>query len=212
MSPLADLFAGDRRIALHVGCGLQGREVLPSLNFDTDWREVRLDIDPGVKPDIVGSIIDLAGVPDASVSMVFSKHNLEHVESHQVPLVLASFFRVLRPEGFAVLRTPDMAALARLILERGLEATFMTTTTDGGYEIAPIDAIFGSRVCIERGMTYMAHRTGFTGDSMRQHLLRAGFETVKINHWTGRCELGAIALKRDIGNLYHGLAGAPKTP
>lgn len=198
------IFGGDRKIILHVGCGTQGKEALPKLDFEKTWQEVRLDIDPGVKPDIVGSIIDLAGVPDCSVSMVFSKHNLEHVEGHQVPMVLSSFFRVLKPEGFAVIRTPDMTALARKILERGLETTIMTSVADDGsnLSIATIDAIYGSRVYIERGMTYMAHRTGFTGDSMRQHLLRAGFEAVKINHWAERSELGAIALKRASGNLY----------
>lgn len=33
----------------------------------SDWKEIRLDIDPANEPDIVGSMLDMAAVADASV-------------------------------------------------------------------------------------------------------------------------------------------------
>ena len=47
---LPKLFANDAiQDVLHVGCGDYVREKLPPV-FRTGWREIRLDIDPGVNP------------------------------------------------------------------------------------------------------------------------------------------------------------------
>jgi len=45
---------------LHVGCGPK-RKDQTTRGFNTpDWAELHLDIDPSVKPDIVGTMLDMA--------------------------------------------------------------------------------------------------------------------------------------------------------
>lgn len=192
------LFNDDRRILLHVGCGTESRDALPRLDYDNIWREVRLDINPSVNPDIISSITDLSGVPDNSVSIVFSKHNIEHLEAHDVPKALASFFRVLKPEGFTIIRTPDLAQVAQLILSKGLDTQIMTAY---GHPVTPLDIVYGLRGAIAEGNSFMAHRTGFTPETLRDQLIAAGFESVQMSR-RPKYELGAIAQKVRQGNLF----------
>jgi hypothetical protein len=63
------------RVVLHVGCG-ECEELHPTFRAP-GWREVRLDIDPEVQPDIVASIVSMPMVPSGSVDAVYSSHNLE---------------------------------------------------------------------------------------------------------------------------------------
>src|ERR1700675_4069636 len=87
---------------LHVGCGPQNQASIQK-GFNTpDWEEVRLDIDPDVNPDVVGTITDMEKVASSSMDAVFSSHNLEHIFPHEVPMALAEFKRVLKPDGFVV--------------------------------------------------------------------------------------------------------------
>src|SRR5882724_3187896 len=102
---------------LHVGCGHAGK-AQTTKGFDTlDWREVRLDIDPAVRPDIVGSMTDMAAVPDGAMDAVFSSHNIEHLYPFETPVALAEFLRVMRPDGFAVITCPDLRSVAALVVE-----------------------------------------------------------------------------------------------
>src|SRR4051794_39138949 len=56
-----------QKTVLHVGCGQYSPEKLHPHFRGPGWQEVRLDIDPGVKPDIVCSITDMSAVPSESV-------------------------------------------------------------------------------------------------------------------------------------------------
>jgi predicted SAM-dependent methyltransferase len=63
-------------------------------HFDSRWpprrrQELRLDIDASVAPDIVATMTDMSRVADASVDAVFSSHNIEHLDPHEVPVALA---------------------------------------------------------------------------------------------------------------------------
>jgi len=100
--------------ALHVGCGPAS---LPDHVFPPSvWRETRLDIDPAVAPDVVASIVDLP-FSSGAYAAVYSSHNLEHLAPHEVPQALAEFFRVLMPNGFAMVSVPDMGLAAARIAE-----------------------------------------------------------------------------------------------
>ena len=58
---------------LHVGCGPQ-RKQGTTKGFNTDdWKELRLDIDESVQPDIVGTMTDMSRVSDASVDALFTQ-------------------------------------------------------------------------------------------------------------------------------------------
>lgn len=101
---------------LHVGCGTYSVERLHSAFRGPNWQEIRVDIDPAVKPDIQASITDLRKhVLDASVDAIWSSHNIEHLYDHEVDSALREFVRVLRPEGFALITCPDLEAIAKLI-------------------------------------------------------------------------------------------------
>jgi predicted SAM-dependent methyltransferase len=74
---------------LHGGCGLK-RKGRATAGFNHPiWMELRLDIDESVQPDIVGTMLDMSAVPDASVDAIDSSHNNEHLCPHEVPQALA---------------------------------------------------------------------------------------------------------------------------
>ena len=55
------------------------------------------------------------GIPSESVDPVYSSHNIEHLYPHEVPLALAEFLRVLKPDGFFVVTCPDLKSDCKLI-------------------------------------------------------------------------------------------------
>jgi protein O-GlcNAc transferase len=116
-------------------------------------------------------------VPDRSVDAVFSHHNIEHVFAHEVPQALAEFLRVLRPGGLALIATPDLQALGRVIAAGRLEETLYRAPVG---DIAALDVVYGLRRDIESGREYMAHRTGFTGRTLARRLNAAGFVQIQI--------------------------------
>jgi SAM-dependent methyltransferase len=140
------------------------------------WQEVRFDIDPQAKPDIVGTIADMSKlIPSKSFDSVWSSHSLEHLYAHEVPAALAEFRRILRADGFALITAPDIESIASLILEHGLDHVAYTSPMG---PITPHDMLFGHSASIQRGAIFMAHNTGFTCGSLGQHLLDAGFPVV----------------------------------
>ena len=196
---------------LHVGCGHQGKEALPPLDFENEWREVRVDIDPGVNPDVIDDIRTLATIPDGSAHYLFSKHNLEHLEFHDVPRCLANFYRVLDDTGFLIIRTPNLEQVCRAILEVGVEKNLYTANINGERNpVMPMDILFGASWEIEKGNHFMAHRTAFTAKNLEQKLRDAGFEHVDIKPAEASYELLAVAVKKIDGNVYWPLRG--KTP
>lgn len=105
------------KTVLHVGCGPKRADKLHPLFRAADWREVRVDIDPAVKPEIVASIVAMPQIANDSVDAVWSSHNLEHLYAHEVPLALREFLRVLRPGGFVLLTMPNLQKLAKFIAQ-----------------------------------------------------------------------------------------------
>lgn len=92
---------------LHVGCGPAYKDRTTRAFIPPDWNELRFDINEKANPDIVGTMLDMSDVADASVDAVFSSHNIEHLYPHEVPLALAEFKRVLKEDGFVVIACPD---------------------------------------------------------------------------------------------------------
>jgi ubiquinone/menaquinone biosynthesis C-methylase UbiE len=141
------------------------------------WREVRLDINPAVQPDIVASMTDLSPIESESVDAIWSSHNVEHLEAHEVPLALAEFRRVLCPTGFAFITLPDLQSVARLVVEDKLtEPAYVSPAGP----ITPLDIIYGHIASIAAGNRFMAHRTGFTAKTLAAVLKRAGFAEVNV--------------------------------
>jgi SAM-dependent methyltransferase len=160
------------RLVLHVGCGPLDHYTLHERFRGPEWHEVRLDIDPGVRPDILASISDMSPVASASYDAVFSHHNIEHVFAHEVPGVMAEFLRVLRPGGEALISTPDLQAVAAEIAKGRLHERLYRAEVG---DISALDIVYGLQSDIEGGREYMAHRTGFTIRTLGVALKRAGF-------------------------------------
>lgn len=136
---------------------------------------MRLDIDAGVSPDIIGTMTDMSAVADASVDAIFSSHNIEHLYPHEVGTALKEFLRVLKPDGFLVVTCPDLQEVCRLIAEdKLLEPAY---TAPAG-PIAPLDILYGHRPPMARGNLYMAHRCGFTEKVLIGTLRACGFASV----------------------------------
>ena len=160
---------------LHVGCGPKHKDQT-TRGFNTpEWSELRLDIDASVTPDIIGTMTDMSAVADQSVDAIFSSHNIEHLYPHEVPLALAEFRRVLKPDGFALITCPDLQEVCRLIAEDKL--TEPAYTSPAG-PIAPLDILYGHRPALAAGNLYMAHRCGFTQKVLTATLQATGFAMV----------------------------------
>jgi SAM-dependent methyltransferase len=169
---------------LHVGCGHYTQADLPPPFSQPPWQEIRLDIDPGTRPDILASITDLSAVPSHSVQAVWSSHNLEHLYAHEVPRALSEFARVLAPAGFVVITLPNLTAVAEAILKVGLTKPVQDTPAGA---VTPLDMLYGYRPFLERGNPFMGHRTGFTAESLTEALRGAGFAGIatvaSANSW-----------------------------
>jgi len=159
---------------LHVGCGQKTIKNTTKGFNDDSWIETRFDIDPKVRPDIIGSMTDMTNIGDSEFDALFSSHNIEHLFPTDVPIALGEFRRILKPKGFLVLTCPDLQSVCELVAEDKL--------TEPAYEspsgpIAPIDIIYGHRASIARGNHFMAHRCGFTEKVLQATTSEAGFST-----------------------------------
>jgi hypothetical protein len=164
-----------RKILLHVGCGGADRTSAgPGFQSDV-WREVRLDIDPLARPDILGTILDMSGVPDFAVDAVFSSHTLEHLYAHETPQALQEMQRVLKPNGIVLATVPDLQAAAQMIAEDRLFAPAYESPSG---TITPFDIVFSYRAFVGRDRPYMAHHSGFTLSTLVSAFKEEGYQSV----------------------------------
>ena len=154
------------KTVLNVGCGYPLRQRLHRHFHGPEWREIRLDA-------------------------IWSSHNLEHLQRHEVPLALAEFIRVLKPHGLLLLTLPDLRQVAQLVAEDRLEDQAYTSLSG---PITPLDMIFGHTASLTRGNPFMAHRTGFTARTLHKVLIEAGFVEITLRQG-GSFDLWATAYK-----------------
>ena len=163
---------------LNVGAGpIAVRGLHPG--FDRSrWREIRLDIDWRAKPDLVGSVVAMQDlVEDASIDAVWCSHSLEHLAAHDVVTALRECRRILKPDGFALVTSPDLSAIAKLICDQGVDE--MAYMSPAG-PITPLDMLFGHGPSIKDGSVFMAHKTGFTVESLGRRAAEAGFAEARV--------------------------------
>lgn len=166
-----------QKLLLHVGCGFPDPNKLPQPFRSPEWREIRLDIDPAVHPDLLGSITNLSAVATNSVDGVYSSHNLEHIYPHEVPTALSEFYRVLKPGGYALITLPDLRRVAEYVAQGKLEEPLYVSAAG---PIAAIDILYGYGYDLARGNHFMAHKTGFTAKTLAEKLRQAGFSQVEV--------------------------------
>ena len=179
------------KLVLNVGCGYPLNQRLHPHFQGPQWRELRLDIDPAVRPDILCSMTEMTPVADDAVDAVWSSHNLEHLYRHEVPRALGEFLRVLKPGGLLLLTLPDLQRVAEMIAADGLESEAYRSASG---PITPLDMIFGHGASLAQGHLFMAHKTGFTVTSLEHALNEAGFVGVQARRGDA-FDLWAVAYK-----------------
>ena len=176
---------------LHVGCASLNISDLKGFNNDK-WAEIRFDIDKNRNPDIIGTIVDLSLVETGSVDAVYSAYNLDHIYPHEVPIALKEFFRVLKNDGIAIIKCPDIQSVCEAIGKDKLLDVFYQSPVG---PITPIDILFGNRKAIAKGNEFMAKKGGFTYSVLDGALHQAGF----VIRYGGRVkngrELSVVAFK-----------------
>jgi SAM-dependent methyltransferase len=162
---------------LNAGCGPAEPDRLHRAFRNGAWQEVRMDIDPSVSPDIIGSLEDLGQIADKSFDAVYCSHSLEHLHSHDVVFAIRGIARILKPAGFALITTPDLEPIAALIAQGRAEDIAYQSPVG---PITALDMVYGHAASIAQGNLFMAHNTGFTEDRIARLLLEARFDEVLV--------------------------------
>jgi SAM-dependent methyltransferase len=185
--------ASRTRLVVNAGCGPRNGRQLPAM-FEA-WRQLRVDVDPALDPDVIADITDLSAIPSGSADAVWSAHCLEHLYVHQVGRALDEFHRVLRNDGFACIIVPDLQTIASYIVSDQLEKVLYESPAG---PITPHDVMFGLGAAVARGHVSMAHRCGFTPSAMLRHLHKSRFAEIVLRRRPS-LELAAVALKKATG-------------
>ena len=177
---------------LHVGCGDQNKSHLLGFNND-NWKEIRLDIDKNVNPDIVGTLTDMKLVETGSVDAVYSSHNIEHIFPHEVPIALREFYRVLKDDGIVVITCPDIQSVGEAVAQDKLFETLYESPIG---PVTAFDILYGHRETTAGGNVFMIHKGGFTYSTLNKALYDAGFETRCGARRTHAFDLYLVAFKQ----------------
>lgn len=209
------------KLLLHAGCGPAINK--PPSDFQA-YKEIRLDADRNVQPDIVASIVAMPMIKDGGFDAIFCSHTLEHLYSFEVALALREFARVLVRGGLLRIHVPDLQSIGgKLALDELDHVAYISPCGP----IAPIDMIYGHQGAIGAGNLFMAHKTGFTKGVMTRALERAGFGMVHVRRDSFEMEVnaqkcGPITIEADLEESpttstaktisKFGLATEPSTP
>ena len=171
------------------------------------YEHLLLDIDPKGSPDIVCDARMLATLSPGQFDAVYCSHNLEHYYRHEVPKVLSGILHVLKDDGFAQIKVPDLSEVMRVAVEQGLDIDDILYESSAG-PIMVLDVLYGYSVEIERSARdYYAHKTGFTPKSLMTALLKAGF--AKVYMGAGNLEINALAFKAEPAPITRALFNLP---
>jgi SAM-dependent methyltransferase len=185
--------AADTPCVLNVGGGSKSIRIPAHYN---GWQHLLLDVDPGGGVDLVCDARELLSQPSSLFDAVYCSHNLEHYYRHDALRVLRGFLHVLKPDGFAEIRVPDIRLVMRAMLEQSLDIDDVLYQS-GASPILVRDVIYGWHVEIERtGRDFYAHKTGFTARSLAAILEYAGFAQVVSVPAIGVYEARALAFKQ----------------
>jgi SAM-dependent methyltransferase len=176
------------RVLVNVGCGPRGSATLPS--YFATWRQLRVDVDPTVAPDIIADLTDLTPIRDGTADAVWAAHCIEHLYEHQVLIALAEFRRVLRLDGFVCVIVPDLQAVAQyFVADQSHESLYQSPAGP----VTPHDVFFGYGKAIASGRVSMAHRCGFTPGSLQRCFQRQPFGELVVRRRAADFELAAVA-------------------
>ena len=183
------------KILLNVGAGHpKSGARIPGAFQSSEWKEVRLDIDPANEPDVIGTMLDMSAVANESADALYSSHTIEHLYPNEIPQAMKEFLRVLKPQGYAVITCPDLQAAAEMIAQDKLMET--AYTTGSGMVVTPFDIVYSHREYTGRDKPYMAHHCGFTLKVLNATLSSNGFASVVGKRRARGLDLWVVATKQ----------------
>jgi SAM-dependent methyltransferase len=188
----------DRPSVLNVGGGSKQIPIPPHY---FGWNHLLRDIDPAGGPDIVCDARDLVSLEAGQFDAIYCSHNLEHYYQHDGAKVLRGFLHVLKPQGFAEIRVPDLRCVMKRLVATGMDIEDTLYVSPGG-PISVRDVIYGWGKQIEQsGVDFYAHKTGFTPASLRAVLEQTGFAKVFVGEIEEAFEIRALAFKTEPTDL-----------
>jgi len=120
---------------------------------------------PGPEVDYVGNCTNLSQFDDNCIDEVYASHIIEHLSyQEELPKALGHFYRILKPGGTLRISVPDLTILCRLYLNPDLDAASSRNI---------MRIIYGGQID-----SYDFHKVGFSWNSLRHFLRRAGFRDI----------------------------------
>ena len=103
------------------------------------------------------------------------------------------FFRILKNDGIAIIKCPDIQSVCEAVAKDKLLEPFCNSPIGPIY---PIDILFGNRKAVAKGNSFMAKKGGFTYSALDSAFQQAGF----VARYGGRVkngrELSLVAFKQ----------------
>lgn len=146
---------------LHIGCA----DVRLPGYVNIDCRETSAT-------DIVSPAWDIRGVPPGTVSEIYSRHMLEHLDPDDASKALVHWHSLLAPDGVIHVIVPDIEFHAKQLL--GLEESKFPDQMQHAHA-----GFWGWRVESRGGSREDAHRWGYTIATLSKELALAGFHNIR---------------------------------
>jgi hypothetical protein len=180
------------RRVLNVG---GGNKKIPIPPHYAGWEHVLLDINPALGPDLVCDARHLDSLPGGQFDAIYCSHNLEHYYRHDTQSVLRGFLHVLKHDGFAEIRVPDLRAVMQRVVRDNLDLGAVLYQSGAG-PITVLDVIYGlAREIEESGSDFQQHKAGFTPQYLGRTLESAGFGAIFLFASPDAYECRALAFR-----------------
>lgn len=150
-------------IRLNIGCGESRRRGY-----------IGVDARPDKGTDVVAQAWDLSYWPPASISEIYCRHTLEHLDPCDARKTLTAWRDALQPGGLVHVIVPDLIFHARQLLG---EVTSWNNDPARNFEHA-IKSLYGWRAEYRGGDDEDAHRWGYTEASLTTLLKDVGFVNI----------------------------------
>lgn len=142
----------EQKIKLNLGCG--EKRILGYIN---------IDLDPQYKPDISCDAGNLSFEKD-TVDSILASDILEHFKRNQTKKVLENWYKVLKPGGQLIIKTPNLESIIDAYKTGQIPAEEMERK------------IYGNQETILN-----CHYSGFTPEYLKNLLTSIGFKVFKIS-------------------------------
>ncbi len=132
---------------------------------------INIDARETAATDLVANAWDLKRFSDASVTKIYSRHMIEHLEPGEALEAAAEWYRILQVGGQANVICPDLAFHARQFLGEAQSSL----ADQAAHAMA---GFYGWKEPWRGGAVHDAHRWGYVFDTLSAVFRQAGFQRV----------------------------------